>query len=165
MRGEGGPGGEGVPEDRFGEHGSPDSPHQLLESLVHVEAQFGRSLEVGHMVGVTKGGSLRPGHLWRVKGGCQVLGGTSGVVERRALCKGEVMGSQFLRSEGKVPCLARGQPRFNPQHHTGSPFSTVSSNPRALSAVPPPQLKQLQGGIGGIAQRGGCLHCMWLTQV
>lgn len=35
--------------------GSPDSPHQLLKSLVHVETQFGRGLKVGHVVGGAEG--------------------------------------------------------------------------------------------------------------
>lgn len=42
---------------------SPDGPHQLLEGLIHVEAQFGRSFKVGHVVGGTEGGGFRSGDL------------------------------------------------------------------------------------------------------
>ena len=42
---------------------SPDGPHQLLEGLIHIEAQFGGSFEVGHVVGGTEGGGFRSGDL------------------------------------------------------------------------------------------------------
>lgn len=42
---------------------SPDSPHQLLEGFVHIEAQLGRGLKVGHVVGGAKGRGFRSGDL------------------------------------------------------------------------------------------------------
>lgn len=42
---------------------SPDRAHQLLESFVHVETQFGGGLEVGHVVGGAEGGGFRSGDL------------------------------------------------------------------------------------------------------
>lgn len=41
----------------------PDSPHQLLEGFVHIEAQLGRGLKVGHVVGGAKGRGFRSGDL------------------------------------------------------------------------------------------------------
>lgn len=41
----------------------PDGAHQLLKGLVHVEAQFGRGLEVGHVVGVAEGRGFGSGNL------------------------------------------------------------------------------------------------------
>lgn len=42
---------------------SPDGPHQLLEGLIHVETQFGRGLEVGHVVGGTESRCFSSGDL------------------------------------------------------------------------------------------------------
>ena len=44
---------------------SPVCPHQLLEGLIHVEAQFGRRFEVGHVVRGSEGGGFRSGDLGR----------------------------------------------------------------------------------------------------
>lgn len=57
-----GRGGDGSKTREGGLH-SPDGAHQLLKGLVHVEAQFGRGLEVGHVVGVAEGRGFGSGNL------------------------------------------------------------------------------------------------------
>lgn len=52
---------------------SPDSPHQLFKGLVYIEPQFGRGLEVGHVVGGTEGEGVRSGDLWGHRGESQVF--------------------------------------------------------------------------------------------
>ena len=63
--GEFGPQGAGWWRTTATGHCSPDSPHQLLEGLVHIEAQFGRGLKVGHVVGGAEGGGFGSGNLGR----------------------------------------------------------------------------------------------------
>lgn len=59
----------------------PDGLHQLLEGLIHVEAQFGQGLDVGHVVGVAEGRGFR----W----------GTWCCVSRSALFPTNTMGSHL----------------------------------------------------------------------
>lgn len=108
-----GPQGLGT-EGREGALHAPDSPHQLLEGLVHVETQFGRGLEIGHVVGGAEGVGFRSGHLGvggrGDTGETQVPAPRTGQKNRHTVRWNEGEGSQTVRwgLKWKVPEILWG---------------------------------------------------------